>query len=158
MLVSHLQPASQEGDTLVQQDFKMAMRQWQTGVCLVTTTAADGTPVGMVCNSFASISLDPPLVGWSVDHNSSSYEAWSSADSYAIHILPRRENPLDDPLVAQFAQRGGDKFAGLTFERDEHGDPVFPELDTRFDCVIHERITLGDHDLMVGRVTNITHP
>lgn len=142
----------------MQEDFKLAMRQWHTGVCLVTTTAKDGTPVGLVCNSFSSISLDPPLVSWAVDYGSSSIDAWKQADSYAVHVLPRIENPLDHPLVANFARRGGDKFAGIEFELNEHGDPIFPEIDTRFDCEIFQRIPLGDHDLMVGRVTTITHP
>lgn len=139
-------------------DFKMAMRQWHTGICLVTATDEDGTPFGLVCNSFASISLDPALVSWAVDHGSSSYARWSKATSYAIHILPHMEKPLEHPLIAKFAQRGGDKFAGLEYDTNEHGDPIFTEIDTRFDCEIFRRIELGDHDLMVGRVTSIVHP
>lgn len=142
----------------MQEQFKLAMRQWHTGVCLVTTTAADGSPVGLVCNSFSSISLDPPLVGWAVDYGSSSIDAWKQTDSYAVHILPRRDNPLDHPLVANFARRGGDKFAEIKYELNEHGDPIFPELDTRLDCTLFQRIPLGDHDFMVGQVTTITHP
>ncbi len=142
----------------MQENFKQAMRQWQTGICLVTTTAQDGTPVGLVCNSFASISLAPPLVAWAVDHGSSSLAAWQETDSYSIHVLPRMENPLDHPLIATFAQRGGEKFANLEYQLSVHGDPVFSELDTRFDCALFQRIPLGDHDLMVGRVTSTIHP
>lgn len=142
----------------MQEDFKLAMRQWHTGICLVTGHAVDGTPIGMVCNSFASISLDPPLVSWAVDHGSSSYHHWQQVESFAVHVLPRRENPVDDPLVAKFAQRGGDKFAGLTFDLNGHSDPIFPDLPTRFDCSLFQRIPLGDHDLMVGRATHIIHP
>lgn len=142
----------------MQEEFKLAMRQWHTGVCLVTTTAADGSPVGLVCNSFSSISLDPPLVGWSVDYGSSSIDAWKQATTYAVHILPRTENPLEHPLVANFARRGGDKFEGIEYELNEHGDPVFAELETRLDCTVFQRIPLGDHDLMVGQVTTITRP
>lgn len=140
------------------EDFKLAMRQWQTGICIVTTHTDDATPIGMACNSFASISLNPPLVSWAVDHRSSAIEHWQRARSFAVHVLPRREHPLDDSLVARFAQRGGDKFAGLDFVRNEHGDPIFPDLPTRFDCTLFKRIPLGDHDLMVGQVTFITHP
>lgn len=142
----------------MQNDFKTAMRQWQSGICLVTALDQAGDPVGLVCNSFASLSLDPPLVGWSVDHGSSSIEGWRAADSYALHIFPPVTNPLDHPLIAVFAQRGGEKFAGLSYEMNDHGNPVFPELETRFDCVVHQRLIVGDHDLMIGRPTQIIHP
>lgn len=134
------------------------MREWQTGICLVTSVDADGTPVGLVCNSFASLSLDPPLISWAVDHSSTAIAGWRSAESYALHVLPRLQRPLDHPLVARFAQRGGDKFAGLDYEQNVHGDPVFPELTTRFDCVMYQRLEVGDHDLMIGRPTHILHP
>ncbi|WP_336658830.1 flavin reductase family protein [Leucobacter sp. USHLN153] len=134
------------------------MRQWQTGICLVTSVDPAGVPIGLVCNSFASLSLEPPLVSWAVDHGSSSINAWRAIDSYAIHVLPRMERPLDHPLIATFAQRGGDKFAGIEFELNANGDPVIPELPTRFDCMLHERIIVGDHDLMIGRPTAIVAP
>ena len=134
------------------------MREWHTGICLVTGLDTEGSPIGLVCNSFASLSLHPPLISWAVDHASSSIVGWRAADSYALHVLPRIARPLDHPLVARFAQRGGDKFAGLKFERNAHGNPVFPELSTRFDCLLHQRLEVGDHDLMIGRPSNIVHP
>lgn len=134
------------------------MREWHTGICLVTGLDTEGSPIGLVCNSFASLSLHPPLISWAVDHASSSIAGWRAAGSYALHVLPRIARPLDHPLVARFAQRGGDKFAGLEFERNAHGNPVFPELSTRFDCLLHQRLEVGDHDLMIGRPTNIVYP
>ena len=142
----------------MQEHFKSGMRQWQTGICLVTAHSEGAAPVGLVCNSFTSVSLDPPLVAWGVDHGSSAIDAWRDATSYAVHVLPILEKPMDHPLVAKFAQRGGNKFSGLNYELNEHGDPVFSEIETRFDCVLHERITVGDHDLMIGRPTNINYP
>lgn len=142
----------------MREDFKAAMREWQTGICLVTSVDTEGCPVGLICNSFASLSLEPPLISWAVDHSSTAILGWRATNSYALHVLPRLERPLDHPLVARFAQRGGDKFAGLDFERNAHGDPVFPELSTRFDCLVHQRLEVGDHDLMIGRPTNILHP
>ncbi|WP_125100150.1 flavin reductase family protein [Leucobacter chromiireducens] len=142
----------------MRESFRSAMREWRTGICLVTAVDAERRPIGLVCNSFTSVSLEPPLVSWAVDHGSSAIAGWRAAASYALHVLPPLERPLEHPLIAAFAQRGGDKFAGLRFARNENGDPVFPELPTRFDCVLHQRIELGDHDLMVGRPTTITHP
>lgn len=139
-------------------DFKAAMRQWRTGICLVTTTGADGTPAGLICNSFTSVSLEPLLISWAVDHASSSLVTWQSASSYALHILPPLEDPFTHPLVRNFAQRGGNKFLGLDYERNAQGDPIFPELPTRFDCALVQRISVGDHDLMIGQPSSITHP
>ncbi|RZT66171.1 flavin reductase (DIM6/NTAB) family NADH-FMN oxidoreductase RutF [Leucobacter luti] len=144
--------------TKMRDDFKAAMREWRTGMCLVTSLDAEGRPIGLICNSFASLSLAPPLISWAVDHGSSSIAGWRAAGSYALHVLPPIPEPLNHPLVAAFARRGGDKFAGLRFAHNANGDPVFPELPTRFDCVLHQRIEIGDHDLMVGRPTAITHP
>lgn len=142
----------------MREDFKAAMRYWQAGLCLVTAVDADGAPIGLVCNSFASLSMEPPLLSWAVDHGSTSIVGWRSITSYALHIFPPLARPLDHPLARVFAQKGGDKFADLTFERNALGDPVFPLLPTRFDCLLHQRVTVGDHDLMIGRPTLILHP
>lgn len=142
----------------MREDFISAMREWRTGVCLVTGTDTEGRPIGLVCNSFASLSLEPPLISWAVDHGSSAITGWRSSSSYALHVLPPMDAPLDHPLIGRFARRGGDKFAGLDYARNEHGDPVFPEILTRFDCLVHDRIVVGDHDLMIGRPTAIVFP
>lgn len=142
----------------MQEEFKSAMREWRTGICLVTTTGEERRPVGLVCNSFASISLEPQLISWAVDHGSSSIDDWRHSRSYALHVLPPTDDPMSNPLIAALARRGGDKFAGLDYAFNEHGDPVFPEVTTRFDCVLYQRIPIGDHDLMVGRPTAVTHP
>jgi flavin reductase (DIM6/NTAB) family NADH-FMN oxidoreductase RutF len=141
------------------EDFTAAMRQWKTGICLVTATGGlTGHSIGLVCTTLSFVSFDPPLVCWPVDHRSSSLADWRSVTSYALHILPPTERPLDDPLVARFAQKGGDKFAGLNTLLNAHGDPVLPELPTRLDCVMYQRIPVGDHDLMIGQPTAIIHP
>lgn len=142
----------------MREEFRAAMRQWRTGICLVTSLDRADQPIGLVCNSFTSLSLDPLLVSWAVDHGSSAIDGWRAARSYALHVLPPLDAPLEHPLIARFVKRGGDKFRDLAYELNANGDPVFPELPTRFDCVLHERIVVGDHDLMVGHPTAITHP
>lgn len=134
--------------------FKEAMRTWESGVCLVTASLPGRPSIGIVCNSFTAVSLDPQLVLWCVDHSSTSIASWREVDAYALHFLPN----IRHPFIARFAMRGGDKFAGLDYELNEHGSPIFTELPTRFDCVLYQRLTVGDHDLMVGQPTNITFP
>jgi 3-hydroxy-9,10-secoandrosta-1,3,5(10)-triene-9,17-dione monooxygenase reductase component len=137
----------------MEEDFKSAMRQWRSGLCLVSANV-DNQLVGLVCNSFTSVSLDPPLILWCVDHHSTSISLWRRAGSYALHFLPDREHPL----FKRFTQKGGDKFSGLSHATNEHGDPIFPELSTRFDCELFRRQSSGDHDLMIGRPTTVIHP
>ena len=134
--------------------FKSAMSTWKSGVCLVTATPPGQEPIGIVCNSFTSVSMDPELILWCVDHGSTAIEAWRAVDAYALHILPGMEHPLS----VRFVQRGGNKFAGLKYEINQNGSPIFPELATRFDCVLDRRITVGDHDLMIGQPTSIIYP
>ena len=136
------------------QSFKSAMRTWKSGICHVTATPPGSPAIGIVCNSFTAVSLDPPLILWCVDHSSTSIEEWRHIDAYALHIMP----DVEHPLVARFAQRGGNKFAGLDYELNEHGAPIFADLSTRFDCLLHQRITVGDHDLMIGQPTTIRYP
>lgn len=139
-------------------DFKEAMRQWRSGLCLVTAQPAHGDPIGLICNSFASVSLEPPLILWCLDHNSSAINQWRTVASYALHFLPEVPTIRDHPLVKRFTQRGGNKFRGASYDSNEHGDPIFAELDTRFDCTLFELLAIGDHDVMVGQPTNIIHP
>lgn len=138
----------------MKQQFKSAMRTWKSGLCLVTATPPGRPPIGIICNSFTAVSLDPALILWCVDHSSTSIDSWRHIDAYALHILP----DMQHPLVSRFTQRGGDKFAGLEYEFNEHGSPIFPDLPTRFDCLVHQRQTVGDHDLMIGHPTTISYP
>ena len=152
--MSILDTQLEKGSSQMSQAFKSAMRSWKSGVCLVTATPPGQEPIGIVCNSFTSVSMDPELILWCVDHGSTAIEAWRAVDAYALHILPGMEHPLS----VRFVQRGGNKFAGLKYEINQNGSPIFPELATRFDCVLDRRITVGDHDLMIGQPTSIIYP
>lgn len=139
-------------------EFKEAMRHWHSGLCLVTAQPPEGQPIGLICNSFTSVSLDPPLILWCLDHNSSALSQWRTVDSYALHFLPATPDAREHPLVRRFTQRGGNKFAGAEYRLNSAADPIFPELETRFDCHLHQRLSIGDHDVMIGQPTNIMYP
>lgn len=108
---------------------------------------------GVTANSFNSVSLEPPLVLWSLSKNSSSLPAFASAACFAIHILS--SDQVD--LSARFARRDTDKFVGLGFERGEHGVPLFSGCSARFICRPAYSYEGGDHVIFVGEVVEFEH-
>lgn len=126
--------------------YRDALGTFTTGVTVVTAQGAQG-PVGFTANSFASVSLDPPLVLWSVARDATRFAVFADADHFAIHILA--EDQSDD--CRRFA-RGDLGFAGETPDRNAHGVPVLRNALARFDCRMHARHEGGDHMILVGRV------
>ena len=132
-------------------DLRSVMRHWPSGVSVVTT-AAGSRRAGMVMNSFASVSLDPALVSWCVDRASSSFETWMATDNFSIHVLGKDLGHY----VPRFAQRGNDKFEGLTPLVGSTGAPALPGVGLRLDCRLWARYEGGDHMILVGQVDHIT--
>ena len=129
-------------------DLRSACGHFATGVTIVTAMGADGTPVGMTANSFSSLSLDPPLVLWSIAETSSSYEAFKQAEAFAVHVLHAGQMEL----ATRFATRGADRFTGLDTLTGESGAPLLGDYHARFDCRTHAQFVGGDHLIIVGRV------
>ena len=127
-----------------------ALGRFATGVTVVTTQTTDG-PLAIVANSFASVSLDPPLVLWSPARASRRFAAFAEATHYAIHVLAAEQTAL----IARFA-RGGTDFdlPGLTFSpRDV---PLLPDCLSHFECISEARHAGGDHLILVGRVLDFS--
>ena len=127
--------------------FRKALGQFPTGVAVVTATH-DGRAIGMTANSFSSVSLDPPLVLWSVAKSSPSHDAFASADAFAVHFLGADHRDL----ALRFSQRGIDKFAGLTHAPGQTGAPLIEGLAPIFECRAWARYPGGDHTVLVGEV------
>ncbi|PYF11940.1 flavin reductase (DIM6/NTAB) family NADH-FMN oxidoreductase RutF [Rhodobacter viridis] len=126
-----------------------ALGRFATGVALVTACDVDdGSPIAIVVNSFASVSLDPPLVLWSAARSSMRHRHFTSAPAFAIHILAEGQRDL----TSRFS-RSGPGFEGLTLARNGEGVPVLPEALARFDCVTEALHEGGDHTIIIGRVT-----
>lgn len=131
--------------------YRNALGSFTTGVTVVTAMSADG-PIGMTVNSFASVSLDPPLVLWSPAKNSSKHDAFSGTHHFAIHVLGADQ----DHLSAAFT-RGGAAFDGLKVEINPHGVPVLPGTLARFECVQQAQHDAGDHTIIIGKVLRVAH-
>lgn len=128
--------------------FRDALGQFATGVTVVTANGAEG-PVGITANSFAALSLDPPLVLWSPARRSSRFAIFAGAEDFSIHILSADQIGI----CRHFTQRGD--FDGVEHQAGPGGVPQLPGSLARFDCrreAVHEG---GDHVIIVGRVTQV---
>ncbi len=127
-------------------DFRDALGRFATGVTVVTTRAEFG-PLGMTVNSFASVSLDPPLVLWSPSKSSRRFPAFAAAEHYAIHIL----SELQSGVARAFASRGHG-FEGIDWREGTAGTPLIADCAARFECRQTARHDGGDHEILVGEV------
>ncbi len=147
---SSLPPAA----ALPAQDLRRALAQFATGVTVVTTRAPDGTPVGMTANSFASVSLDPPLVLWSLARSAASFTAFRQAAGFRVHVLAGDQ--LD--VAKRFATRGVDKFTAGQWTYPDDGAPQLAGCVAWFDCETRSRHDEGDHVIFVGRIVAMGAP
>jgi 3-hydroxy-9,10-secoandrosta-1,3,5(10)-triene-9,17-dione monooxygenase reductase component len=141
-------------NTFDTKQFRNALGAFTTGVTVVTTrNGAGGGDVGLTANSFNSVSLEPPMVLWSLAKTSGSLQAFAEHAYFAVHVLSNRQ----ESLSSRFAKRGIDKFEGLSVGRG-HGDvPLLDGCSARFECRMAYRYDGGDHVIFVGEVLNFEH-
>jgi 3-hydroxy-9,10-secoandrosta-1,3,5(10)-triene-9,17-dione monooxygenase reductase component len=140
--------ANHDTDSVDQRAFRDALGSFVTGVTIVTTRGAAGTDIGLTANSFNSVSLDPPMVLWSLALNSSNLPAFRTAQWWAVHILASEQ----ETLSARFAQRSDQKFAGLAVARGPGDIPLLEGCAARFICRQAYEYEGGDHAIFVGQV------
>ena len=127
--------------------YRDALGRFTTGVTVVTCEGPDG-PVGITANSFASVSLDPPLVLWSPSRASTRFAVFADARHYSIHVLGEDQRDLG----AAFARHPSDPFSAAATDVTAEGVTVLAGCLARFDCVLHARHAGGDHEIVLGRV------
>ncbi|MGB5331963.1 MAG: flavin reductase family protein [Woeseiaceae bacterium] len=129
-------------------EFRRTLSCFATGVAVVTTLDAKDEKVGITVSSFNSVSLEPPLILWSVGVDSMSYDVFISAKYFAVHVLALHQQELSD----RFAQSGNNKFATLDCGEGIHGVPILPEFAACLECSTEHVYPGGDHKIIVGRV------
>ncbi len=129
-------------------ELRRALGRFATGVTVITTVDAQGRKYGVTANSYNSVSLDPPLILWSLARTSRSMAAFEQCDSFAVHILGAHQ----EELAMRFATRGEDKFAGLETRDGLGGVPLFDDCVAHFECSVENRFEGGDHLIFLGRV------
>ncbi|MEN5230933.1 flavin reductase family protein [Brevundimonas naejangsanensis] len=126
--------------------YRRALSGFATGVCVVTAHTVDG-PMGITVNSFTSVSLDPPLVLWCMDIKSDRHDAFAGAERFAVHMLPVEDQAMSDRFAWGVCRLSDDEFAV-----DDPEPPRLLNAVTRLTCQTHDRIVMGDHLVIVGRV------
>ena len=129
-------------------DFRQALGMFATGVTIVTTRAADGSPVGVTANSFNSVSLNPPLVLWSLAKNARSLDAFKNGAHWNVHILSHEQEALSN----LFARAGEDKFGQQSLDTGVTNAPLLTACSARFQCKTMFQYEGGDHIIFVGEV------
>jgi flavin reductase (DIM6/NTAB) family NADH-FMN oxidoreductase RutF len=136
-------------------DFRSALGCFPTGVCLVTTMGPSGKPEGMTINSFTSVSLDPPMVLWSLSRAASSAPVFRDAEYFAVNVLSTE----DKEISSHFAKQGPEKFSAFAqrFTPGLGGVPLLQGAAAIFECHTRHRNYGGDHIILIGNVERYTH-
>ncbi|MEP2735558.1 MAG: flavin reductase family protein [Erythrobacter sp.] len=144
-------PTSENGAIEAASDpraFRAALGSFATGVTIATTMDEDGEPIGVTASSFNSVSLDPPLVLWSLSKASLSRPAFIQSGHFAIHVLASDQSALSD----RFARSQSNKWDGLAWHKGTLGSPLLDEHAAVFECKTRHEYDGGDHIILVGEV------
>lgn len=133
--------------------FRNALGAFATGVTIVTTRDGSGADVGLTASSFNSVSLEPPMILWSLAKTSGSLDAFMTGEYFAVHVLAADQQPLSD----RFSRRGIDKFEGMQLQRGPGQVPLLEGCAARFICRTSYRYEGGDHIIFVGEVIEFDH-
>ncbi len=136
-------------------EFRNALGRFATGVCVIAINPPDQKPFGMTVNSFASVSLDPPLVLWSLQKNSDCFSAFENAKQFSVNVLSSDQQAISN----QYAKKHEHDLLEGTYRQGRSGCVVLRDAMTSFECnleAIHEG---GDHVIIIGRVLEMnSHP
>lgn len=130
--------------------FRQVLGHFASGVTVITAVH-EGTPVGFACQSFTSLSLDPPLVTFAPARTSTSWPRIRAAGRFCANVLAADQADL----CRAFAARGGEKFAGLDWRRSGGGSPILADVLAWVDATLEAEYDGGDHAIVVGRVLDL---
>ena len=131
--------------------FRTAMGQFCTGVTVITKLDADEEPVGFACQSFAALSLDPPLVVFCPMKTSRSWPVIETAGKFVVNVLANRQQEVS----STFGAPGDDKFKSIEWDRSPLGLPVIRHSLTWVECEIENVVDGGDHHIVIGRAKTL---
>ena len=134
-----------------QATFKSIMGNYPTGVCVITSTTNEGVPVGLTVNSFASVSLDPTLILWSIDKRVSTYEVFNNMKNFVVHILGSEQASI----CSLFATKDVDRFSQCKWEMSTNNQPIISDCAAILECQTFQTVDAGDHLIIIGEVTNL---
>ncbi len=136
------------GDKLDSRKLRNVLGCFGTGVTVVTTLDKNGQKVGLTANSFSSVSLDPPIVLWSLSRQSKSLDAFIQTSRFVINVLSTDQLPLSN----QFSKSEVDRFSGVSTDEGLGGLPVLDGCAANIECRTVGSQVVGDHILFLGQI------
>lgn len=131
--------------------FKEAMSNYPTGVNVVTAVDENDEPIGLTVNSFASVSLDPLLVLWSIDNTVSTFDKFMKTDQFAVNILANNQTDI----ASTFAGSEEDRFTKCEWHLSDENLPIISDVMASLQCKVFKKVEAGDHVILIGEVFNI---
>lgn len=131
--------------------FRDALGRFASGITVITSIGLDGAPTGFACQSFSSLSLDPPLVLFCVARTSTSWPRIAATGRFAVNILAADQRDV----CRAFAASGGDKFAGVDWTPSPHGTAHLDGALAAIDCAVADIHEAGDHLIVIGDVREL---
>ncbi|MFI4888142.1 MAG: flavin reductase family protein [Burkholderiales bacterium] len=144
-------PAAAGTAAFNERQLRDALAQFATGVTIVCARAPDERYVGFTANSFNSVSLDPPLILWSLSRRSTSLAAFEAAERYAVNVLSASQVEL----ARRFSRPHVDRFANVAFRLGWSDSPLIGGCVAWFECRHHSRYRAGDHMVFIGEVVTV---
>lgn len=132
-------------------DLRKVFGQYPTGVTVVTTMDSNGEPIGMTANSFASVSLSPPLILWSIDRGGEIHDIFTQATHFCVHMLAEHQ----EEVSTRFSSGEKKRFSGIIWSSGELGSPLLSDYLCRIECSLENVFDGGDHSVMLGRVAKV---
>jgi flavin reductase (DIM6/NTAB) family NADH-FMN oxidoreductase RutF len=142
-----------DGSASDERHFRNALGRFVTGVTVITTRTAEGSLEGLTANSFSAVSLDPPLVLWSLRKSSTLLTTFEAAGHFAVNVLGAWQFGLSE----HFAKRMPNKFQNVVHAPGIGGSPVLFGALATFECVKEANVASGDHIVFFGRVEKVSY-
>jgi flavin reductase (DIM6/NTAB) family NADH-FMN oxidoreductase RutF len=140
--------AARHAPLFTDRHFRDALAQFATGVTVICARMPDGGYTGFTANSFNSVSLDPPLILWSLKRSAANLAVFENAERYTINVLAHGQFEL----ARRFSRPHVDRFAGVPFRIGAAAAPLIEGCVAWFECCQHARHIAGDHVLFIGEV------
>lgn len=131
--------------------FKEVMGNYPTGVTVITAFDEQNIPIGLTVNSFASVSLDPMLILWSIDKRSASYDSILKTDKFAVNILAEEQSDL----CVLFSSKVDNRFSQCEWTKSELNLPLLSNTLAVLQCKTYQQVDAGDHTILIGEVLDI---
>lgn len=141
----------QLGSAVDQKLFRSTLSNYASGITIISGTNGN-EPVGFTCQSFYSVSVEPPLISFSVMLTSTTYPKIRESGRFAVNVLADSQQEISN----QFARKGTDKWAGISWRPTRRNNPVIEDSLMWLDCDIVSEHVAGDHYIVVGRVTEMS--